>query len=304
MEYITDKTQVNELSQINIPKCYAGYVNTAVASSVKLLTMKEFITITGFEVDSKTFDILFMNINDEGVPIYINADMLNWMGYIGEENKQKQQLKELIQRNFEESDYKLLKNTEYKTFLKNETEELKLNFPEPVVGVSARSKKHLIVMPEAFRHLCMMINTNKGKYIKQYYTTLEKLVKAYFIYQCVFNKLCYKNELDALKNLPHIKLYTQNQDRIRLNEEIKNIGKIGYVYFIQEDISKNIKIGYTYNLKNRISELQIGNSQQLILLYVFESKTPYKLEKELHKKYKNFCLRGEWYNISELLRNS
>ena len=90
-------------------------------------------------------------------------------------------------------------------------------------------------MPEAFRHLCM-INTNKGKYIKQYYITLEKLVKAYFIYQCAFNKLCYKNELDALKNLSHIKLYTQNQDRIRLNEEIK---KIGYVYFIQEDISKN-----------------------------------------------------------------
>ena len=46
---ITDKTQANELSQINIPKCYAGYVNTAIASSVKLLTMKEFIDITGFE---------------------------------------------------------------------------------------------------------------------------------------------------------------------------------------------------------------------------------------------------------------
>ena len=188
-EYITDKTQANELSQINIPKCYAGYVNTAIASSVKLLTMKEFIDITGFEVDLKTFDILFMNINDEGVPIYINADMLNWMGYSGIEKTQKQIFKELLQKNFEESDYKLLKNTDYKTFLNDEIKGRELptlNFPEPAVGTSARSKTHLIVMPEAFRHLCMMINTNKGKQIRKYYTTLEKLIKSYNLYQTMF----------------------------------------------------------------------------------------------------------------------
>ena len=189
MQFITDKTKANDLSQINIPKCYADYVNKAIGSSVKLLTMKEFIDITGFEVDSKTFDILFMNINDEGVPIYINADMLNWMGYKGEENTQKQIFKELLQKNFEESDYKLLKNTDYKTFLNDEIkgrEVPTLNFPEPAVGASARSKTHLIVMPEAFRHLCMMINTNKGKQIRKYYTTLEKLIKSYNLYQTMF----------------------------------------------------------------------------------------------------------------------
>jgi len=188
-EYITDKTQANELSQINIPKCYAGYVNTAIASSVKLLTMKEFIDITGFEVDSKTFDILFMNINDEGVPIYIDANMLNWMGYTGEEKTQLLSIKKHMERNFDESDYKLLKNTEYKTFIKDEikgSHTATLNFPEPAVGASARSKTHLIVMPEAFRHLCMMINTNKGKQIRKYYTTLEKLIKSYNLYQTMF----------------------------------------------------------------------------------------------------------------------
>jgi phage anti-repressor protein len=33
-------------------------------------------------------------------------------------------------------------------------------------------KLHLIVMPDAFRSLCMMINTDKGKQIRKYYKTL------------------------------------------------------------------------------------------------------------------------------------
>jgi hypothetical protein len=52
-----------------------------------------------------------MNINDEGIPIYIDAGMLDWMGYKGAENKTKMlSLKKHIDRNFEEGvDYKILK---------------------------------------------------------------------------------------------------------------------------------------------------------------------------------------------------
>ena len=60
MSLITDKTQVSDLSQIQIPKCYETYVNKAIAASTGLLTMKEFIDITGFEVNAETFDILFI----------------------------------------------------------------------------------------------------------------------------------------------------------------------------------------------------------------------------------------------------
>ena len=88
MSLITDKTQVSDLSQIQIPKCYETYVNKAIAASTGLLTMKEFIDITGFEVNAETFDILFMNINDEGIGVYINKIILDWMGYNGSEFKQ------------------------------------------------------------------------------------------------------------------------------------------------------------------------------------------------------------------------
>ena len=47
-------------------------------------------------------------------------------------------------------------------------------------------------MPDAFRSLCMMINTEKGKQIRKYYITLEKLIKSYNLYQSIFR--CHEAE--------------------------------------------------------------------------------------------------------------
>jgi hypothetical protein len=214
MNNITDKTTIDELTKIHIPKCYEKYVNKAIACSTKLLTMREFVEETEFNIHPETFDILFTNINDEGIPIYIDASMLEWMGYNGTAPKRKQLIKELLERNFEEDiDYKILKNNAYADFLEEEKEKIKdtvlsifnSNLPNPETGESARSVKHLVVMPDAFRHLCMMINTDKGKQIRKYYTTLEKLIKAYNLYQTIFRgqqaeraMSCKGNKIDQL----------------------------------------------------------------------------------------------------------
>ena len=96
MEHITDQTTVADLSKIHVPKCYEKYVHKAIGSSVKLMTMKEFIDVTEFNIHAETFDILFMKINDEGIPIYIDNAMLNWMGYEGENKFRKKSCKELL----------------------------------------------------------------------------------------------------------------------------------------------------------------------------------------------------------------
>ena len=195
MDKITDKTNITDLSKIKIPKCYEKNVYKAIGSSVNLLTIKEFIEITGFNIHSETFDKLFMNINDENIPIYIDDEMLNWMGYEGENKLRKKNCKKLIQNNFdEEIDYKILKNKDYIEFLEKENKKIKgaqmhtfkSILPKPAEGSSSRSIRHLIIMPDAFRSLCMMINTNKGKKIRKYYITLEKLIKAYNLYQTIF----------------------------------------------------------------------------------------------------------------------
>ena len=218
MDYITDQTTIADLSKIHVPKCYEKCVYKAIGSSTKLMTIKEFINTTEFKINPETFDILFMNINDEEIPIYINEGMLNWMGYDGKTDaKKRQNCKELIQSNFEEGfDYKILKNSIYKEFLNEETNKIKdtsisifnSNFPKPATGSSARSIKHLIIMPDAFRSLCMMINTEKGKQIRKYYITLEKLIKSYNLYQTIYRgqeaeraMSCKDTKLDEIKTI-------------------------------------------------------------------------------------------------------
>lgn len=195
-----------------IPANQQSIVDKAIASSVSLLTVREFIQATNFAIDEESFDRLFVAIDDE-YPVYVDEPMLNWLGYEGKLSDKMKTFKDLIKRNFVDNDYMLIKNNEYSTFLnkikdghipilKNIQSELpnqenqslcmatsiKYPFPSPAVGSSARSIKHLILMPDTFRSLCMMINTERGRQIRRYYLTLEKLVKTYVYYQMVFRQ--------------------------------------------------------------------------------------------------------------------
>jgi hypothetical protein len=66
------------------------------------------------------------------------------------------------------------------------------------------------------------------------------------------------------------------------------------IYFIQNTETLNIKIGYSDRVAKRLSQLQVGNSQKLRLLFQMEGDRT--KEKELHQRYRNKQLRGEWYN--------
>lgn len=80
LEHITSTTKPGDLVKVEVPRWCESYVSKAVAQYSKMLTITEFVQFTGFELDMKSFDILYTNINDEGIPIYINADLLDWMG--------------------------------------------------------------------------------------------------------------------------------------------------------------------------------------------------------------------------------
>ena len=297
MEHITFETQITDLSKIIVPKCYENYVNKAIASSVKLLTIKEFIDVTKFNIHNKTFDILFMNINDEGIPIYIDAGMLNWMGYNGEENKQKQLLKELLERNFEEdSDYKYLKNFAYKEYLEEEHKKLKdtdlsifkFNLPEPTIGSSARSIKHLIVMPDTFRSLCMMINTEKGKQIRKYYITLEKLIKAYNLYQTIFRgqeaeraMVCKDSHILEIKNMILEERKKSDDDRKKSDERFQRLIGVAEETKTTLDETKTEVLKTNHKLVQAvIDRVVMGNivNKEQQSLFIYKLVRPYDYE--------------------------
>lgn len=71
------------------------------------------------------------------------------------------------------------------------------------------------------------------------------------------------------------------------------------IYFIQNSETKHIKIGYSNDVRKRLSEIQISSPHELKILSICEGDI--ELEKELHDKFNDYYIRGEWFNPSEEL---
>lgn len=71
---------------------------------------------------------------------------------------------------------------------------------------------------------------------------------------------------------------------------------MGYIYLINEAGTDNYKIGLTKNeTVKRKSQLQTGNSSELIVVKTFKTKHPSKLERMLHIQHANQRFMGEWF---------
>ena len=73
------------------------------------------------------------------------------------------------------------------------------------------------------------------------------------------------------------------------------------IYLISSHHKDDIyyKIGWTKrDPQKRLKELKTGNSQQLELIQVFESKWSPKIESNLHRNFKHLRCEGEWFLLS------
>lgn len=77
-----------------------------------------------------------------------------------------------------------------------------------------------------------------------------------------------------------------------------------YVYFISNANQSVVKIGVANKPMKRLKTFQTGNHEELILLRVIKlpsRDSAFKLESALHKKFKKYHIRGEWFRLSESL---
>jgi hypothetical protein len=80
----------------------------------------------------------------------------------------------------------------------------------------------------------------------------------------------------------------------------KNKGNTSYNYLIQADLpGRPCKIGKANRLKPRLSIFGNKLPFEWNLLHSFKSDNSNKSENELHRKYANKKLNGEWFNLSE-----
>ena len=101
---------------------------------------------------------------------------------------------------------------------------------------------------------------------------------------------------------PVLQSYENEMNSTEIQSELSQIDEYetgGIVYFIKNLNTNNIKIGRTHgDIEIRLSCLQVGNDCELVVVKTIEcdSKT---MEKELHLKFADYHIRGEWYKITE-----
>lgn len=79
------------------------------------------------------------------------------------------------------------------------------------------------------------------------------------------------------------------------------------VYLIWEEGTSYYKIGVSHNPFERLKGIQTGNASKVHLISAVPVSNAHFKEKEFHKKYKKYHVKGEWFSfppraIAEVLR--
>jgi len=69
------------------------------------------------------------------------------------------------------------------------------------------------------------------------------------------------------------------------------------VYLIRANDGR-YKIGIAKEPKQRIRQLQTGNSDELTLIETYESENAFKIESILHNRFSHARQNGEWFDLS------
>ena len=270
----------------------------------EMLSVKDILKVVNYNIGNIYIDKFWDSIQYNKW-IYIDNDMLLWMGYNCEELKDnKKKYIKLLHNNFEEvNDYKLINNKEFLEISKCPLRSLEN------ININTHNKtQHLIVSPDCFKESLMMLRTEKSKNIKKYYVEIEKIFRFYLEYQNEYQKLKLKKELlDNIKNT-------------KLEKHLYLIEKFNYkqcVYIIEVTIIKNnietklIKIGSTKHIHDRILAMNTAYSCKCILLDIYECTSNYReieqsilsnkeIKQNLYKEKINNVMSKEIVQLTEI----
>lgn len=72
---------------------------------------------------------------------------------------------------------------------------------------------------------------------------------------------------------------------------------MSYVYLIQSN--EFFKIGITYDVSSRLSQLQTGNPNALVVKSCYEFSNAQAVEAVLHQKFASVRKHGEWFRLAD-----
>ena len=246
-----------------IEKCVKHWLNVAIDATKdpskvgRMLTIQEFIQYTHFKVDNFAMTKFYYNVNNE-IPIYIDESIIKWFKYKGTYFNQKSKIRNILNTNFAE--YKNIywfeySNQEYETFytensrllmsnLENNTEPSKL-YPDPSEFKHKNQTKHMIVHPIVFKHVVLMADTQNSMNIRDYYITLEELIKKYSQYQTEAIKNENMSLIQTLKETNNLMIVNEkkaDEERKKADEERRNAAqRFGQLLDIAENTQTTLQ---------------------------------------------------------------
>ena len=237
-------------------------LSTIINIRENMLTVKELLNSMNYPMNELYIDKFWNNIENDKW-IYIEHNMLIYMGYHSDENKNnKQNYMKLLKENFEEiTDFNLINNKEFK-----ENSKYALAYLEYNVDCTHNKTKHLIVSPDCFKQSLMLLKTDKAKEIRKYYLELEKIFKFYLQYQAKYQELKLNEEKNKNTNL--------TKNAFDYNQLLKK----EYLYIATNTryaSQNNFKIGKTLDLKQRLASYNTSHSKGELYYYVFVSEPTY-----------------------------
>jgi len=275
-------------------------INNIIDINGPILTIQELLNKLNYEFNSLYIDKFWDNISDDHW-IYINDDMLKWIGYNYSEMRIcRQKFIKLINKNFKDIvDYKLINTNEFK-----KSDVYLQVYIEKNTNIQNKTK-HMMVSPDCFKQILMLLRTEKSIKIKEYYIELEKIYKLYVLYQNKYKELENNKILNLLKEKEN-ELKEKNEDLNRFKtvqaNSVKLLEKNEFVYIATSflnAINNIFKIGKTKAINSRLSNFNI-NSLKGNEFYYSKAVKCYDsavLESLIHSFLKPFNYKNEMFQL-------
>lgn len=150
--------------------------------------------------------------------------------------------------------------------------------------------------------ICELIHRlNKKQLLKTIYIKPgPNSIRRFSISQEVFNFFKNTSELKVV-NKP--KKEKNNLVEVKpLNGNPIKLEKISNIYFIVNKDFTKCKIGESQDVDKRLKQHQTGNPDKLVIYRVLQN-IPVSFEKEIHERFSHLRLEGEWFKMTEELKN-
>ena len=273
------------------------------------MTVMEWVAATNYPVDKLYLDKFWWSLQ-EGQLIYADDELIRWMGYDAAEVRDRKQkfVKLLATAGMKPGvDYFDFTNDEYATFLSDRAKNDK-NLVRPIGRTKfyppidqshgKNTTKHLLLTADCLKIVMMSLNTAKAGEIRLHYVTLEKLFRAYLIYQnnqraeeqAAITEATSAQIVDLTRRLNNTKLVADELMQIKLFKE-----KSETVYIVTSKLYAGqgiFKVGRTKSMKARIGQLNTGHTvgDDLFVAGEFKTGCARQLEARVHHVLQHFRL--------------